>query len=126
MTANSCNPSTLEAGAQLLRVQSQPGIHSEFKAHLGYIYPSGLNITISLSVLGTEVQDKGVERAMRPLRRILFPRMASKHRAKAKVLPEQGLLLKTITLTGLRPLINDLSLPNYTRKDSVSHPEGYG
>lgn len=59
---------------------------------------------------------------MRPLRRILFPRMASKHR----VLPEQGLLLKVITLTGLRPLINDLSLPNYTRKDPVSHPEGYG
>lgn len=63
---------------------------------------------------------------MRPLRRILFPRMASKHRAKAKVLPEQCLLLKVITLTGLRPLINDLSISNYTCKDSVSHLEGYG
>lgn len=81
MKAHSCNPSTLEAGVQLLRVQSQPGIHSEFKTHLGYIYPSGLNIRISLSVLGPEVQDLGVERAVHPLKRILFPRTASKHRA---------------------------------------------
>jgi hypothetical protein len=37
MVDHTCNPSTQEAEARGLRLHGQPGLHSEFKANLGYI-----------------------------------------------------------------------------------------
>jgi hypothetical protein len=37
MVVHTCNPNTWEAEAEGLRVQGQPGLHSEFKACLGYM-----------------------------------------------------------------------------------------